>query len=68
MDHKDREARIILWENNAKFIQVAYVQEDGQEVIGRYERWGWVQPPSEVVDDVLNTLRKGPRRVVGRQK
>lgn len=68
MDHKDRQARILTWERDGEFLEVAFVREDGQEVIGLYKRWGWTQPPSEVVDDVLNTLRKGPRRVVGRQK
>jgi hypothetical protein len=68
MDQKDRQARILTWERDGKFLEIAYVQEDGQEVIGKFERWGWTQPPSEVVQDVLNTLRKGPRRVVGRQR
>ena len=66
--HKDKPSSVLSWKNNSKFIEVAYIQKDGQEVIGKYERWGWIRPPYKVVRSVLKSLSNGPRRVVGRQK
>lgn len=52
MTKYDKQARIITWENNTRFIQVAYVQRDGQEVTGRYKRCDLTQLPSEDLQDV----------------
>lgn len=67
MNITEREPTVSNWEQDGEFIQVAFVRDNGERVTALYQRWGWVRPPSEVIEDTLNTLSKGPRRVVGRQ-
>ena len=63
----EREPTVSNWEQDGEFIQVAFVRDNGERVTAIYKMVGWVQPPSDVVQKTLNTLGKGPRRVVGRQ-
>lgn len=66
MENRDRKARIVNWEKDGQYIEVAYTQEDGQRVEAMFERIGWNQAPAEVVADVMGALARGPQTVAGR--
>jgi hypothetical protein len=66
MENKERRARIEYWEDDGQYIRVAYTQEDGQRVIGDFQRIGWRKPPYQVLKKVMNALRLGPRSAIGR--
>jgi hypothetical protein len=66
MEHKDRKARIVNWENDGAYIEVLYTQEDGQRVEAMFKRIGWNRAPAEVVSTIMDALACGPQTVAGR--
>jgi hypothetical protein len=66
MDNKDRKARVVYWENDGKYIDVSYTQEDGQRVEATFKRVAWRTPPADVLARVNKALNKGPIYIAGR--
>jgi len=50
--------RITNIENDGDFIEAQFVRENGEVVIGMYERFGWARAPQAVLDDITERMRR----------
>jgi hypothetical protein len=66
MENKLRKAKIDYWESDGKYIDVAYVQEDGQKVKATFKRIGWRTPPQDVLSQTVESLNHGPAYTAGK--
>jgi hypothetical protein len=56
--------RVVRIHDNGEYIDVQYVRDDGEVVIGMFQRFGWVKAPQSIVDDVNERLRRPVETVV----
>lgn len=49
--------RVIAIEDDGKYMDVQYVRENGEVVIGVFKRIGWALAPAEILNDVIKRLR-----------
>jgi hypothetical protein len=52
---------IISIENGGEWMDIHYVRDNGEKVIGAFKRIGWCRPPREVFDDTMQRLSNPPR-------
>jgi len=65
-DKISKRATIIGWEDNGKYLDLKYRQDDGQVVIATMKRIGWARPPAEELEEIMKILNAGPKAIVGR--
>ena len=72
MDLKDRKIKVKDVQNDGLFLDVEYVQEDGQKVSAVFKRGMWLKAPAELQTEMHERIRTafkggtvataGPRR------
>ena len=68
MENKERKAKVTSFELDGRFVHVEYTQEDGQRVVGVFERVGWRRGPAEVQERVRTAFSEGTIGLAGRRQ
>lgn len=67
-DKISKRATIVAWEEDGKYLDLKYRQDDGQVVVAIMKRIGWARPPAEELEEIMSILNAGPQATVGRTK
>ena len=65
MDNKFRRPRVNGWEDDGRYITVAYTQENGERVKADFKRIGWARAPKIVLDKFHQAMKNGPIHIIG---
>jgi hypothetical protein len=68
MEKVSKRATIVSWDNDGEIFRLRYTQDDGQKVVAIVKRVGWAIPPADVMEEVMDALRAGPRTIVGKPR
>ena len=61
----DRKPRIVRWDDSDDTVRIRFTRADGQRVEGMYHRFGWSQPPVDVLWKIHEAQKNGYVETIG---